>query len=93
MSAGLKLPDDWIAPHLLVRQRHTAPQTALKREHRMNNLRGAFRGKDSTKIQHQTILLVDDVMTTGATADVCARALIEAGAAEVSVLTLARALP
>jgi ComF family protein len=92
MRDGLKLPEGWIAPHLLVRSRPTDPQTGLKRDRRLKNLHGAFRPGCKPDLQNRTILLVDDVMTTGTTADICARTLLNAGAANVKVLTLARAL-
>lgn len=74
----------------LVRQRHTPPQTGLDRKARKKNMRGAFGfGKGAVNGLH--VLLVDDVLTTGATANACARILMRAGAASVKVLTLARA--
>ena len=58
----------------------------------MENIRHAFGVTDGKKIDGRSILLVDDVMTTGATLDECARVLKQAGAARVNCLTLARAL-
>ena len=89
---GLRLKTDWIAAHLLVRYRPTEPQTGLKRDRRMENLRGAFRVNGEPLLQNRAVLIVDDVMTTGTTVDICAQTLLEAGAASVRVLTLARAL-
>lgn len=68
-------------------------QVALGREARLLNLRGAFQVASTRPVAGARILLLDDVMTTGATATACAEALLLAGALEVRVLTLARAVP
>jgi ComF family protein len=75
----------------LCRQKWTRPQTGLNRKERMVNIQKAFYVKDPLKVAQKRILVVDDVFTTGATLDECARVLIEAGAAQVHGLTLARA--
>lgn len=76
---------------LLVRNRETISQTGLTRPQRQANLRGAFAVKQPEKLRGRSILLVDDVMTTGATAGECARVLMKCGARKVSVATVARA--
>ncbi len=73
----------------LVRVRNTPPQVGLSRTARIENVRGAFRARRPETVRGKTVLLVDDVMTTGATADACARALLEAGAARVRVAVAA----
>jgi ComF family protein len=75
----------------LVRRRETRSQTGLTRHQRRANLRGAFAVVRRERICERTILLIDDVMTTGATAGECARVLLRAGAKEVYVATVARA--
>lgn len=75
----------------LVRRAATAPQHGLSREQRAANLEGAFRGGPGVK--GRRVLLVDDVLTTGATAHHASLALFEAGAAEVRVAVVARTLP
>ena len=75
----------------LVRRRETASQTGLTRHQRRANVRGAFAVVRSDRVQGRSILLVDDVMTTGTTAGECARVLLRAGAKEVFVATVARA--
>lgn len=76
---------------LLIRTRETVSQTGLTRHQRRANLRGAFSVTGAEKLQGQTVVLVDDVMTTGATAGECARVLLKAGAKQVFVATVARA--
>ena len=72
------------------RIRHTAAQADLPWKERAKNMRGAFRCTDD--LSGQRILLVDDVMTTGATLDECARTLKLHGAASVTLAVVARAL-
>jgi len=60
---------------------------------RRENLRGAFEVVKPEEVRGRCVVLVDDVMTTGATLSACARALNRAGAAEVLGITLARATP
>ena len=84
-----------VAPDLLVRKRWTAPQTKLSRGERRRNLQGAFavrRGR-AADVAGRRVLLVDDVLTTGATASECASALKKAGVKSVYVATLARTPP
>lgn len=80
-----------LEPTLLTRTRETTSQTGLTRPQRQANLRGAFSVARPEKLRDQSTLLVDDVMTTGATAGECARILLRAGAKEVFVATVARA--
>jgi ComF family protein len=76
----------------LVRTRDTASQTGLTRHQRRLNLRGAFVVVQPERIRGRTLLLVDDVMTTGTTAGECARVLLRAGAKQVFVATVARSI-
>lgn len=76
----------------LVRVLATPPQTAQDRRQRHLNVRAAFAVKRPRLVANRRVLLVDDVMTTGATADECARMLLRAGARRVNVFTLARVL-
>jgi ComF family protein len=79
-------------PFVLVRRRETPPQTSLTEVERRRNVRGAFAVNPDKSITNQSILLVDDVYTSGATVNECSRVLRRAGAKEVYVLTLARAI-
>jgi predicted amidophosphoribosyltransferase len=75
----------------LERTRRTTPQVGLTREQRRKNVAGAFavaKGREG-RISGARLVLIDDVITTGATAGACARALKKAGAARVDVLSLA----
>jgi ComF family protein len=74
----------------LERIRFTTTQTKLDREERMENLRGAFRVRQTPAVLNRHLLIVDDVLTTGSTVDECARVLRLAGAASVRVVTVAR---
>jgi ComF family protein len=80
----------WQAPLLSVlrRKKYTAAQAGLTNAQRRRNAAGAFAVHGRLDGKH--VLLVDDVLTTGATASACARALKRAGAARVTLLTLAR---
>ncbi|MGV6871358.1 ComF family protein [Pseudochelatococcus sp. B33] len=79
-------------PLALVRRKRTRPQVGLSRAERAGNLQGAFHVPvpRHPTVEGRRVLLVDDVLTTGATANACARALLRAGAADVDVLVFAR---
>ncbi len=87
VARGLGAP---LSPRWLARPRATAPQTELDAAARRANVRGAFVA--STAAAGADVVLVDDVLTTGATAGECARALHAVGARSVGVLTVARVL-
>lgn len=76
----------------LCRVKATATQTLLRRDQRATNMRGAFAVKDGMKLDDKRVIIVDDVFTTGATTNDCARALKVAGAGDVCVWTVARGL-
>ncbi|HLY43616.1 MAG TPA: phosphoribosyltransferase family protein [Terracidiphilus sp.] len=80
-----------LAPGLLVRHRQTGSQAGLTPRQRRLNVRGAFRIKDAGAIAGKDVLVIDDILTTGATARAAAQALLSAGAESVWVATLARA--
>ncbi len=76
----------------LKRVRATVQQVGLSKTERAENVQGAFRvsGEGKAGIAGRRLVLVDDVLTSGATVDTCARALLRAGAAHVDVLVFAR---
>ena len=76
---------------LLVRKRHRPDKHLLTSNERREAIRGAFATRPGNQVDNKRVLLVDDVMTTGATLDACARALLESGAKSVLGLTVARA--
>ena len=77
-------------PHLLVRTKPRPPQLVLSRTEHWKSVRGAYSTSEGPKVDNVRVLLVDDVLTTGATLDACARARKKAGASAVLSLTVAR---
>jgi ComF family protein len=77
---------------LLVRCKNTRPQVELSPTQRFKNVHGAFRIRSTNSLKGARVLLVDDVLTTGATGSEAARVLKQAGAAMVAVAVVARAM-
>ena len=82
-----------LRPKLLRRVRDTRPQYALGAAQRLTNLKGAFRVERPELVRGREVLLIDDILTSGATANACTRVLLRVGAAKVWVATVARAQP
>jgi ComF family protein len=74
----------------LIRRKRTRPQVGLSRAQRSANVQAAFEVKDSLKIYGKRLILIDDVLTSGATVEAAARTLLRAGARSVDVLVFAR---
>ncbi|MGA3136671.1 MAG: ComF family protein [Terracidiphilus sp.] len=94
IAALRKTHPEWrftLAPAALMRLRATQSQAGLTPRQRRINVRGAFSVSDRAAVAGKHILVVDDILTTGATARAAAQALVQAGAASVWVATLARA--
>ena len=87
LSKHLRIPS---APLLLSRTRRTPPLKGMNSVQRRKAVAGAFRVRDKTAVAGKTIILVDDVLTTGSTAEACARTLQRAGAARVELVSWAR---
>ncbi|MFO1478154.1 MAG: ComF family protein [Verrucomicrobiota bacterium] len=86
-AAGIPTEAGWVR-----RRVATRTQTLLTRRQRAENMRGAFAFCGRRKLKGDRVLLVDDVMTTGATTSACARVLRRAGAGDVCVWTVARGI-
>lgn len=92
VRAASLAPEGRLAPDLLRRRRWTGSQAGLRARERRRNVREAFdiHPRWAGEVAGKTVLLVDDVLTTGATAEACARVLQRGGVRHVDVLTLAR---
>lgn len=88
----LAAPHTHLRTDVLSRSKATASQTGLGRQQRLKNVKGAFKVRLPETVHARKVLVVDDVYTTGATVNECACSLLGAGAAQVDVLTLARAI-
>ncbi len=86
LSKYYKIP---LKPNILKRVEHTKNQTSLSRKDRWTNLTSAFKMSTPSNVNNKSILLIDDLLTTGATSSQAAQTLKEAGANTVGVLTLA----
>jgi ComF family protein len=88
-----RLHGSQLAADCLRRLRATLPQVGLSVSARRENVRGVFSVRRPERVRNRTVVVVDDVMTTGATLSACAAALKRAGASRILALSLARATP
>lgn len=89
---GVNFKSNMFSDKVLIRRRPTVSQTGLGKRQRVKNLKSAFMVPKKRAVVGRHILIIDDVLTTGATADACAKTLKNAGASSVRVLTVARAV-
>jgi len=89
LSGFLSVP---VRAHNLIKTKNTPAQIGLSRNERINNIQDSFSTVKPSLLAGKSILLVDDVMTTGTTLDACAEELLRAGARKVTGFTLARTL-
>lgn len=87
ISRNLRIP---YKKDLLLRVKNTKVMHNLSREERQENLKGAFQIRDRRGIDGKSILLIDDIFTTGATLNACSKVLMEGGAKSVAVVAFAR---
>jgi predicted amidophosphoribosyltransferase len=90
VAAGLGVP---AAIGLLVRGQKTTRQADLPPGSRLANIKGVFRVAKGCQLQGARVLLVDDILTTGATCNEAAKTLLSAGASDVAIAVIARAEP
>lgn len=88
-KSGLDSFHVMIDQDILFRKRKTKAQVGMGQKERIANIKGVFEVRNRAKIDSKNILLIDDVLTTGATANECARTLLKNGAGNIDVLTLA----
>ncbi len=86
ISAGLGVP---LLKEVLKKRGYTSSQTSKSPGERSKSVRDHFYIKDRERVEGRHLLLVDDVLTTGATVEACGKAILEAGASKLSVVTLA----
>jgi len=87
LSRRLGMPAD---PFVLRRTRRTSALKGMSSSQRRRAVVGAFRVRNKSRVEGRTVVLIDDVLTTGSTAEACARALMRAGAARVELVSWAR---
>lgn len=91
LRRGWGHPVPALAPRVLTRQRYTPPQLSVAAAARAGNVAGAFAVPDPAAVAGRHVVLVDDILTSGATLNACAQTLLAADAASVRALVLARA--
>ncbi len=89
LSQKLKIP---LALNALMKIKETSPQTGIPRTERLRNVKNAYSASPE-KVSGRDLLLIDDVITTGATVSECSRILMKAGAKKVTIIALARSMP
>ena len=75
---------------MLKKEKHNQPQSSLNKQQRKENVKDVYKVQNELKIKNKNILLLDDIYTTGSTANECAKMLKQAGGKKVGILTIAR---
>ncbi len=86
LSRSLSIP---VLSSVLVKIKETQPQSRLRARQRQDNVKGAYEITDRQALRGKSVLLIDDVITTGATVNACTRSLLRAGAHQVYVMAIA----
>ena len=81
-----------IETQVLKKEKHNQPQSSLNKKQRKENVKNVYKIQNELKIQRKEILLLDDIYTTGATANECAKMLKQAGGERIGILTIAKDL-
>lgn len=87
IAKTLEIP---MAKDVLIKDINNTPQSKLSKIERKNNAIGVYKTINIHKIKHKRIILIDDIYTTGSTANECSKMLKQAGASEIAVLTIAK---
>lgn len=85
-----KLTELLVVTNCLYKQKNNVPQSTLNKENRIQNVKDAYKIKNSRIINNKNIILFDDIYTTGSTANECSKILKENGAKTIAVITLAK---
>lgn len=89
LSKRFKIP---VLKNSLLRTRLGKPQVMLPKNKRLEDIKNSFKIKNSSLLKDKSVLLIDDVFTTGATVNECSKILKEAGTSSIEILTLARGI-
>ncbi|MCI9038803.1 MAG: ComF family protein [Clostridia bacterium] len=79
-----------VETQVLKKEKHNQPQSSLNKQQRKENVKDVYKVQNELKIRNKNILLLDDIYTTGSTANECAKMLKQAGGKKVGILTIAR---
>ena len=79
-----------IEKHVLTKNVNNTPQSKLSKIERKNNANGVYKIINAQKIKNKKIIIIDDIYTTGSTANECSKVLKQAGASEIAVFTIAK---
>ena len=85
-----KIPDLILEKQILVKYKENKTQSSLNKLQRLENVKNVYKVQNTAKIKEKKVLLFDDIYTTGATVNECAKVLKQAGAKEVGILTIAK---